>query len=434
MTTSIAVLTCLGRWRAGLAIAVLLAACGAHAHDIPGESRIHAFIKSEGEHLRVLVRVPLALLLNLNLPKRGVGYLDLPAVRPLLPRAIAATTADLEFFEDGRRLELSRGEARIALPSDKTFESFDQALAAIRGPPLDASTDVFWNQGYFDAYLTYPIRSAQSGFAIDFHVSPGLGDRLKLDLRWVLADGTIRAYELPTGQGMMLLDPRWYQAALSFTQSGFTHILSGIDHLLFLLCLVIPFRRVGWPLVAVITAFTIAHSVTLIAAAYGFAPGGTWFPPMVETLIAASILYMAIENVLQPNLGRRWLVTGLFGLVHGFAFSFLLQSQLQFAGAHLALSLLAFNIGIELGQLLVLLMAAPLLVWLARSHHQRVIGIIVSALVAHTAWHWTSDRFDALRKVNWPAAPELAPAAVVATLVFIAAIGALIRFARTSRA
>jgi HupE / UreJ protein len=256
---------------------------------------------------------------------------------------------------------------------------------------------------------------------------------LKLDVRWILEDGRVRAFELPTGQGYTLLDPRWHQAAWSFTKAGFAHILSGIDHLLFLLCLVIPFRRIGWELVAVITAFTIAHSITLIAAAYGVVPGGAWFAPLVETLIAASILYMAIENALQPNLARRWIVTGIFGLIHGFAFSFLLQSQLQFAGAHLLLSLLAFNIGIELGQLLVLLIAAPLLIGLARSIHQRAIAIIVSAWVAHTAWHWMTERYEALSKTKWPDLPAIAPGALAAAVVFIAAAVVLVWLARVKR-
>ena len=72
---------------------------------------------------------------------------------------------------------------------------------------------VFWNQGYFDAHLEYPIESPSSAFALDFRVAPGLRDRLKLDLRFLTADGRERAYELSTGQGPVVLDPRWYQAA-----------------------------------------------------------------------------------------------------------------------------------------------------------------------------------------------------------------------------
>ena len=132
----------------------------------------------------------------------------------------------------------------------------------------------------------------------------------------------------------MRLDPRWHQAALRFVESGFLHILEGIDHLLFLLCLVIPFRRFG-TLVLIVTSFTVAHSITLIAAAYGFGPDALWFPPLVETLIAISIVYMALENIVGSNVRRRWIIAFAFGLVHGFGFSFALRETLQFAGSHL---------------------------------------------------------------------------------------------------
>jgi hypothetical protein len=385
---------------------------------------VHAFVKPEGERLQVLVRVPLDLLLNLNLPKRGVGYLDLAAVEDSIPKAIAATAKEMLFFEDGGRLELSRGEGRISPPADKSFESFERALALIRGPRLPASADVFWNQGYFDAYLEFPIASPRAGFAVDFHVAPGLRDRLKFDLRFLPPAGGVRAFEIPTAIGQVDLDPRWHQAAASFVKSGFRHILDGLDHLLFLLCLVIPFRRVGWTLVGVVTAFTVAHSITLIAAAYGIVPPGAWFPPLVEALIAASIIYMAIENVLRPNLRWRWLVTGLFGLVHGFGFSFMLKNQLQFAGDHLLLSLLAFNIGIELGQLLFIAVAIPLLVLLfARAPlSEWLITAVISAFVAHTAWHWLVERWDRLTKVEWP---QIEAATLAFSIVLAAALGVL---------
>jgi hypothetical protein len=409
------------------AAAAILAAAffsQALAHDIPGELRLHAFAKPEGERLRVLVRVPLDLLLNLNLPKRGPGYLDLAAAEGHIPKAIAATTKELLFFEDGRQLALAHGEGRFSPPSDKSFESFDQALALVRGARLPASTDVFWNQGYFDAYLEYAIASPHAGFALDFHVAPGLRDRLKLDLRFVAAAGRVRAYEIPTASGRVDIDPRWHQAAGSFVRSGFWHILDGLDHLLFLLCLVMPFRRLSWTLVGVITAFTAAHSITLIAAAYGAVPSGAWFPPLVEMLIAASILYMAIENVLRPNLARRWMVTALFGLIHGFGFSFLLQNQLQFAGDHLLLSLLAFNFGIELGQLLFISVIIPVIALTLSKIRisDMIITVVVSAFVGHTAWHWLTERWAVLAKVEWPQ-PD--PVRLALWLLLAAALGAL---------
>jgi hypothetical protein len=130
-----------------------------------------------------------------------------------------------------------------------------------------------------------------------------------------------------------------------------------------------------------------------------------WFPPLIETLIAMSIVYMALENIVSPQLKRRWLITFGFGLVHGFGFSFALQHTLQFAGSYLLTSLLSFNIGVELGQLVVLLALIPGLSLLFRFVVAERLGtIILSALVTHTSWHWMTERFDVLRqfRFEWP--------------------------------
>ena len=127
------------------------------------------------------------------------------------------------------------------------------------------------------------------------------------------------------------------------------------------------------------------------------------FPPLIETLIAISILYMAFENIAGANLQRRWIVTFAFGLIHGFGFSFLLRERLQFAGDHLLASLLAFNVGVELGQLVVLIVAIPLLSLVFRYVVAERMGtILMSALVAHTAWHWATERGAVLRNFRMP--------------------------------
>ena len=198
----------------------------------------------------------------------------------------------------------------------------------------------------------------------------------------------------------MRLDPRWYQAAWRFVRLGFVHILDGTDHLLFLVCLVIPFRRFR-SLVLMVTAFTIAHSMTLIASAFDLAPGGLWFRRSVETLIAASILYMALENIVGvTSVQRRWVLAFAFGLVHGFGFSFALRETLQFAGSHLVTSLLAFNVGVELGQLFVLAVLVPALTAVPLRRRGAMGTIILSAFVAHTAWHWTTERWGGCASSN----------------------------------
>ena len=232
-----------------------------------------------------------------------------------------------------------------------------------------------------------------------------------------------RVFDVHGDSGIVRLDPRWYQAFWLFVKEGFFHILDGTDHLLFLVCLVIPFRQFR-ALAVVVTSFTIAHSVTLVASAFGMAPGGLWFPPLIETLIAVSIVYMAFENIVGAKLGRRWMVTFGFGLVHGFGFSFVLSERLQFAGSHLLASLLAFNVGVELGQLLVLLIAIPALAFLFRFVVEERIGtILLSALVAHTAWHWALERGTALSLYRIPAF-DLAGAAAAMRLAMVVVVAA----------
>jgi hypothetical protein len=112
---------------------------------------------------------------------------------------------------------------------------------------------------------------------------------------------------------------------------------------------------------------------------------------------------MALENILGgATVQRRWLMTFGFGLVHGFGFSFALRQTLQFAGSHLLTSLLSFNMGVELGQLLVLALLIPALDWLFRRVDEVKGQIVVSALAADVAWHWMRERWAVLQAVRWP--------------------------------
>jgi uncharacterized membrane protein len=373
------------------------------AHEVPNEVTVLAFLKPDGQTLRFLVRAPLASLRDISVPVKGEGYLDIPNADAALRDASTLWISDfVELYENGVRLPKPTVSAvKAELPSSRAFASYDEALANVLGPRLPDDTNIYWEQGMLDVLFEYPIQSQESRFAIH----PGftrLGLQVNVGLRLLAPGKPERVFDVHADVGVVELDPRWHQAAWLFVKEGFWHILDGTDHLLFLLCLVIPFRRLK-PLLIVITAFTVAHSVTLIASAYDLAPDALWFPPLVETLIAASIFYMALENIIGTGIQRRWAMTFAFGLVHGFGFSFLLRERLQFAGAHLLSSLLAFNVGVELGQFLVLVVSIPVLgVLLTRVVQERLGIVILSTLVAHTAWHWTTERWNTLSRFPWP--------------------------------
>jgi hypothetical protein len=290
----------------------------------------------------------------------------------------------------------------VSLPSDPSFASYGSALAHVTGAPLPNDTALVWNQAMLDVLLEYPIASDRAEFAVHPALAR-LGLRVVTVLRFLPPGGAERAFHYLGDPGVVRLDPRWHHAAHQFVVLGFRHILDGTDHLLFVFCLVLPFRRFR-ELLLIVTAFTVAHSITLAAAAFGFGPDGSWFPPLIETLIAMSILYMALENIVGVQaVRRRWVITFAFGLVHGFGFSFALQETLQFAGSHLVTSLFAFNLGVELGQILVVALLIPALALMFRFVVAERIGIIImSALVVHTAWHWMIERWALLRQVDWP--------------------------------
>jgi len=421
----------------------------ASAHDIPNDVTVQAFLKPEGQRLRLLVRAPMKAMRDVEFPQKGPGYLDLARTGPFLADAATLWIADaIALYEGDSRLPRPQVVATmVSLESDRSFATYEDALAHVSGAGLPLDTNVVWNQTMLDVLFEYPITSEHSEFAIH----PGLdrlGVRTVTALRFLVPQAgrsyVVRAFEFDNDPGIVKLDPRWYQASLRFVREGFVHILDGTDHLLFLLCLVIPFRRFRG-LVPVVTAFTVAHSLTLIASAYNLGPDALWFPPLIETLIAASIVYMALENIVTTSTVRqRWMIAFGFGLVHGFGFSFALKQTLQFAGDHLLTSLLSFNIGVELGQLLVLAVLVPSLELLFRYVVAERMGtVILSALVAHTAWHWMTERFDRLRqfRFEWPEinAAFLAGALRwLMLLVIVAALwwlgsGVLRRFAPGSR-
>jgi hypothetical protein len=397
------------------------------AHDIPRDVTVQAFAKPEGETFTLLVRVPLKAIMDIEFPRKERDFMDLERIDQSLRDASTIWLArKIELFEEDARVPEPRIlSTRVALESDRSFATYEEALAHVTGPALGNDVSIFWEQGLLDVLFEYPIRSDQSHFSVHMAFDR-LGIRVVTALRFMPPGGVVRAYELEGDAGLVPLDPRWTQAVLRFVNLGFFHILDGTDHLLFLFCLVIPFRRI-WTLVPIVTAFTVAHSITLIAAAYNYAPGALWFPPLIETLIATSIVYMALENIAVDAPRRRWLITFLFGLVHGFGFSFGLQHTLQFAGAHLLTSLLSFNIGVELGQLLVLVLMVPALGVLFRYVVAERMGtIILSAIVAHTAWHWMTDRYAVLQQFPWPdiTAADAASAIRWLMLLIVLAAGA----------
>lgn len=171
-----------------------------------------------------------------------------------------------------------------------------------------------------------------------------------------------------------------------FFVEGFNHIFEGHDHILFLLSLIIV-SRLG-EIVKVVTSFTVAHSITLALATLGWVE----IPSrIVESAIAATIVFTAVENFWISQEVSRWKLTFSFGLIHGFGFAGILRGlNLQTEGY--VRSLLAFNLGVEAGQLVIVAALAIPTALLARWKHGRAVQLALSALIALCGLGWFLDR------------------------------------------
>ena len=172
---------------------------------------------------------------------------------------------------------------------------------------------------------------------------------------------------------------------LEFLVLGVEHILTGYDHLLFLFALLII--GIGWREAAlIITSFTIAHSITLVLATYELI---RLSPGIVEPLIALSIAYVGIENILVKKARYRWALTFAFGLVHGLGFASILRDL----GVGDGWSVLLFNLGVELGQLGIAAIVLPIIWFVLKPRSSfRIISIALSIAVSAAGLYWFIER------------------------------------------
>ena len=375
------------------------------AQVIPNDATFHIFVKPANQKLHLLLRLPLRVMGDFDIPTVDPGFLDLPRIEPALRNIVrSGVLSQITTYEDNLPLSAPRIlAARISLPSDSSFRAYDSAVKHVLGPRLNPETLLYWQQSLLDVLIEYDIRSDNANFSIDSNFA-GLALNVITNLKYLPQSETTRSFEYEGYPGLVRLEPHWYQAAWYFIQSGFTHVFSTLDHWLFLICLVLPFSRVR-PMILVTAAFALSHSITLFAAAYEVGPAGLWFPSFLQTAIAISIIYAAFENIIGANLTFRWPAAFAFGLVYGFGFNSVITPTLQFAGSYSSLSRFAFNLGLELGFLVALSLLILVLTTIRKLPIKERLGIIIaSALIAHTGWHWMREHSAELiqYQFTWP--------------------------------
>lgn len=361
----------------------------------------------------LLLMVPLALTaLPASAHKNSDSYLRIDATAAPLQLQWSIAIRDIDFalsLDDDRNGKVTWGEL-----TGHQSEIYDWALNHL-SLQRDGGDCTFTagellvdklSDGQY-AVLRFPADCATSGdYTLNYQLLFKQDPNHRGLLNMLLPDGARQSVLSPSEPtaSIMLSGSNHLSTAWRFFREGVWHIWIGFDHLLFLFTLLIPavlvYRSNRWhsaeepryalkSIAAIVTAFTVAHSLTLTAAALGWASlPSRW----VESAIAASIVLAALNNI-WPLLQRKlWLLAFALGLIHGFGFAGVL-ADLGLKSSNLIIPLLTFNLGVEIGQLAIVFLLMPL-AWKMRNtaFYQRGIVIGGSTLAAAMGLYWCVTR------------------------------------------
>ncbi|WP_391120140.1 HupE/UreJ family protein [Psychrobacillus sp. L3] len=198
--------------------------------------------------------------------------------------------------------------------------------------------------------------------------------------------------QIPQGEGDVSTPAPVHKPSspwFSFLKLGMFHILTGYDHLLFLIALLLR-KQTLKQYIGIVTAFTIAHSITLSLSVLDIVNLPSLF---VESVIALSIVYVALENIFRKKIQHRWGITFAFGLIHGLGFADLLK-EMALPKSHLAIALVSFNVGIEVIQLAIVMICLPILFYLHKQKNSlKMIQFISALIVIAGAYFLTNQLF-----------------------------------------
>jgi hydrogenase/urease accessory protein HupE len=358
-----------------LVVTSLLMWCGASAHEI-GTTQVHFTLHEDHSWTAAITTAPQALVnkLEAEAGQPRSADLDADALRAALGRFGQTLAKQVDVRFDGVVSPADVSIARLELPSDLTLPAFVVLLA--KGAVPEHAQSVTWR--YRLVYSAYAVVFADEG-------------RGPASTQWLDGDATSRPFPIAAN----VRPPTYLEIIGQYVCLGFLHIVpQGLDHILFVLGLFLlttEFR----PLLAQVTAFTMAHSMTLGLTMYGIVSLSS---RIVEPLIALSVAYVAIENMMTSRLTpwRPAVVFG-FGLLHGMGFAGVL-TELQLTRAEIIPALVSFNVGIELAQLAVIATAFfTVAMWNCDKPWYRARFVIpASAAIAAIGLFWTVQRIVGL--------------------------------------
>ncbi len=406
-----------------LTVIVLFSVCSARAHfNLNQNVRVFHVVHGD-EGMTILLRTPMAYAVADKVGPVGLDGRPEPApftrntledgvlmhyVDPMAiardPLGLGAIIRDDIVIQSGQTTYSGQVERVSVYPigQEPGFATKDEAITLLASDSgrLKDNDRVYVGDAIVDVQVTFPEVS-HAAYSLSILSNPGLpGQDQTANLILDYRGGTIRTYRTT---GLLTLpieiSGTVTSAASTFIVEGIRHIVEGLDHVLFVLCMVLGALNLK-ALLARITGFTLGHSVTLIMGFFGFVPSAPWFIPAVETAIALTIILAAADAVFQrPDRAHSNLtavgVTASVGLLHGFGFSFMLREILQVDANNVWQSLLAFNVGVEVGQLLIVALVWPAVVFLRSmppvvwAAARGTTAVSISVIAAY----WAAERF-----------------------------------------
>jgi hypothetical protein len=373
--------------RAAVCLVLMLCAMAAHAHK-PSDSYLSINVADGALHGQWDIALR-DLDFAIGLDSNGDGEITWGEVRARHNEIAAYALARLTVALDGNQCPLRATEHLVDLHSDGTY-------AVMR----------------FEAQCAKPGAALELGYNLFFDLDPQHKGLLRLEY----AGATRTAIFSPetARQRFELTRPSRLAQFIDYGHEGVWHIWKGFDHILFLLSLLLPavlipgrgrsgarsgliadwraverFKPAFWEVFQIVTAFTVAHSITLSLAALGVITLPT---RLTESAIALSVILAALNNIYPLFQRRRWMVAFAFGLIHGFGFASVL-ADLGLPRDALLLALVGFNVGVETGQLVIVSVFLPSAYWLRRTmFYQRGVFLGGSVLICVLAAVWFIER------------------------------------------
>jgi len=332
-----------------------------------------------------------------------VHTVDVAQLRQSMDGLASLSRQGLNLSVDGKIVNLEVDRVNIYRNgSQPDFATLDDARQAFQNKQLldEFEQAVYVGDTTVDVLLRYTSQDAVYQYALSSSLNPGLPDQD--ETANLILDYSPSGVQVFRARGLLhepvVVTRSVLDAVVTFIKEGVVHILEGLDHVLFVICLVLGAMRLK-PLLWRVTGFTIGHSITLSIGFYGFVPTAAWFVPAVEAGIALSIIYVAVVAAAPGLLQEKgeWTVvgvTGLIGLLHGLGFSFVLQNILQVTSPNIWQSLVAFNLGVEAGQVLIVIGSwfVFYLIGLLGARAAYMNRYFVAGVCALTALFWVIER------------------------------------------